>query len=388
MAFNHSLAVYTPSIGTPSETFIRRHIEELAPGKTVVICDTILEPPIGNWSVDIPIYCTTTRINWSTRLIRRNLCNGRLIPFIDPLLLFLKKHAVRTILAEYMDQSLYLFRLLSGSGIDFYVHAHGQDMSRRLQQQEFRHGYLEYAKSAGIISCSQYGKRKLADLGLPENKIHVVNYGVVALKEYPNKPPEADIVRCVAVGRMTNIKAPLLLLEAFRRATLSNDKLHLDYIGGGELFAMAFHYVRIWKLQERVKLYGVQPATFVAKTMREADVFLQHSVTDPISGAMEGLPVAILEAMAQGLPVVSTRHSGIPEEVVHEETGILVEQEDVDGMASAILRLANNPSLRKSMGYAGYNRALENFTWEKNRDELISLMNLYTEKIHQKNLSS
>jgi len=110
--------------------------------------------------------------------------------------------------------------------------------------------------------------------------------------------------------------------------------------------------------------------------MAKADIFLQHSVTDPTNGDMEGLPVAILEAMARGLPVVSTRHAGIPEQVVEEQTGILVDEGDVDGMAKGILRLAIDPSLRQRMGQAGHRRALANFMWERNRDELREVMGI------------
>ena len=376
---NHkdTLAIYTPGLGVPSETFIRRHIEGIAPGRTVVICDTVLSPPAGNWSVNCPIHCTSSRLNWGARLLRRQLTGDGLLPLVDPLLLFLKKHRVRVLLGESLDQSLSLFRLLRGRDIRFFVHAHGHDLARCLQQDEYRRGYLEYSEAAGVISMSQKGKDSLVALGLPSDQVHVARYGVDVTQEIPRTSTVDSIVRCVAVGRMTNIKAPILLLESFRRAAEADPKLHLDYIGGGELFAMAAHYVRAWQLQERVTLHGVQPSPFVADLMAKADIFLQHSAADPTNGDMEGLPVAILEAMARGLPVVSTRHAGIPEQVVEEETGILVDEGDVDGMAKGILRLAIDPSLRQRMGQAGHRRALENFTWEKNRDELRAVMGIH-----------
>jgi colanic acid/amylovoran biosynthesis glycosyltransferase len=369
-----SLAIYTPAIGVPSETFIRRHIEDLAPAKTVVICDTVLLPPAGNWRVDYPIHCTSSRVNWGFRLLRRQLTGDRLIPVIDPLLRFIKKHNVEVVLGEYMDRSLPLFRLLRGTGVRFFVHAHGHDVARCLQQDEYRRGYVEYADAAGIIAMSQKGKDALVALGLPPERIQVVRYGVDVPDHVAPNSAEVGKVRCVAVGRMTNIKAPILLLESFRRAVAQNPHLDLDYVGGGELFAMAAHYVRAWHLEDKVTLHGVQPSSFVAEVMNRADIFLQHSATDPTNGDQEGLPVAILEAMAKGLPVVSTRHAGIPEEVVEQETGILVDEGDVDGMATAILRLAADSMLRNRMGAAGHRRALEQFTWQRNRDELRAVM--------------
>jgi glycosyltransferase involved in cell wall biosynthesis len=310
-------------------------------------------------------------------LLRRQLTGAGLLPLVDPLLLFLKKHRVRVLLGESLDQSLPLFRLLRGRDIRFFVHAHGHDLARCLQQEEYRRGYLEYTEAAGVIAMSQKGKDSLVALGLPSDHVRVARYGVDVPQEIPTRATVESDVRCIAVGRMTNIKAPILLLESFRRAAEADPKLHLDYIGGGELFAMAAHYVRAWQLQDRVTLHGVQPSSFVADLMAKADIFLQHSATDPTNGDMEGLPVAILEAMARGLPVVSTRHAGIPEQVVEEETGILVDEGDVDGMAKGILRLAIDPSLRQRMGQAGHRRALENFTWEKNRDELRAVMGIH-----------
>jgi glycosyltransferase involved in cell wall biosynthesis len=86
--------------------------------------------------------------------------------------------------------------------------------------------------------------------------------------------------------------------------------------------------------------------------MARASCFVQHSVR-PLNGDLEGTPLAILEAMAAGLPVVATRHGGIAEVVAEERTGFLVEEGDVDGMAARMLRLAETPRLASQLGEAG-----------------------------------
>jgi glycosyltransferase involved in cell wall biosynthesis len=108
--------------------------------------------------------------------------------------------------------------------------------------------------------------------------------------------------------------------------------------------------------------------------MREASLFVQHSVT--ANGETEGLPVAILEAMASALPVVSTRHSGIPEAVLDNVTGYLVDEHDVDGMGVAMTKLFDHPKRAACMGVAGRERVLANFTQEMARDRLRALMRL------------
>ncbi|MFM8421765.1 MAG: glycosyltransferase, partial [Verrucomicrobiota bacterium] len=82
------------------------------------------------------------------------------------------------------------------------------------------------------------------------------------------------------------------------------------------------------------------------------------------NGDMEGTPVAIIEAQSAGLPVVSTRHSGILDIVVHNETGFLVDEGDVAAMAEHMCTLLDDPELAKRMGAAGKKRIREHFTME------------------------
>ena len=84
--------------------------------------------------------------------------------------------------------------------------------------------------------------------------------------------------------------------------------------------------------------------------MSHARVFVQHSVTTPEYGDMEGKPVAIMEAMASGLPVVATRHSGISELIEDGVTGLLVAEYDVAAMAAGMIRLAQDDNLVHQMG--------------------------------------
>src|SRR4051794_36516731 len=112
----------------------------------------------------------------------------------------------------------------------------------------------------------------------------------------------------------------------------------------------------------------------VLRRMRVADVFCQHSIVDPETGDEEGLPVAILEAMVHGLPVVSTRHAGIPDAVADGVSGFLVEEGDVAGMARHLARLAADPALRSRMGRAGRRIVEARFTWPVERDALRGML--------------
>jgi colanic acid/amylovoran biosynthesis glycosyltransferase len=102
---------------------------------------------------------------------------------------------------------------------------------------------------------------------------------------------------------------------------------------------------------------------------------VQHSVTDP-DGRIEGFPVVIAEAMFTALPVVSTRHSGIPEHVKDGATGFLVEEGDVAGMAAAMARLLADPGVAAGMGRAGRAHALEHLSRPASYRRLRDLMGL------------
>jgi glycosyltransferase involved in cell wall biosynthesis len=95
--------------------------------------------------------------------------------------------------------------------------------------------------------------------------------------------------------------------------------------------------------------------------MRRCRAFLQHSLVAP-DGDSEGSPVSVMEAQLSGLPVIATRHAGIPEVVQEGETGLLVDEGDVQAMAAAIARLATDPELAGRMGRSAARRASASFT--------------------------
>jgi len=286
---------------------------------------------------------------------------------------FLKKHKVQVILGEYLDGSLKWLPLAQELGIRFFGHAHGYDVSMRLREAKWRTEYLRYNQSDGIVTMSESSCQRLRDLGIHRSKIHVIPYGVEVPGSSRKRMPSKS-VRCVAVGRTVTKKAPILTLDAFRRASEAVPTLHLDYVGVGELLLAAQQFVRAFDLGTRVTFHGRQPNQTVRKLMDEADIFVQHSMTDPETGDEEGLPVAILEAMSAALPVVSTRHAGIPEAVVDGSTGYLVNEGESAAMAERLIILARNHDLRERLGAAGWARAKEHFTWDRERASLLHIL--------------
>ena len=351
------LAILAPTIGSVSETFILRHMRDLLPGRTVVVSS--VEEGAG-LDEGVP----------------RLLVGRSQSPDRDTgVLQFLRKHHVGVAMGEYLTFSHQWIEAVRSAGAAYFVHAHGYDVSRALRDPSWRSRYTDYRSAAGVITVTEGSRRRLIELGVGAERIHVVPCGVDVPPESPRRV-DGEFVRCVAIGRMVGKKAPLTTLAAFRLAAASCDRLRLDMIGGGPLYETAAQYVRGANLGDRVRLLGPQPHDAVVRALREADIFVQHSVTDPVTGDEEGLPVSILEAMAHALPVVSTRHAGIPEAVLEGVTGLLVDEGDVAAMAERLVTLANDSGARAQLGAEGRRRVAASFSWERERGMLSQILGL------------
>ncbi|MCG8652050.1 MAG: glycosyltransferase, partial [Pirellulales bacterium] len=115
------------------------------------------------------------------------------------------------------------------------------------------------------------------------------------------------------------------------------------------------------------------PHQQVLEQMKQARAFVQHSVRAS-DGDCEGTPVAILEAGAAGLPIVATRHAGIPEAVIDGKSGHLVEERDTDAMATAMLSLAENGDLAAELGQQGFQHIRKNYSMGKSIAKLGDLL--------------
>lgn len=245
----------------------------------------------------------------------------------------------------------------------------------KLRDTGARQSYLLLNEADGVIVVSRQARERLIDIGIRPEIIHVIPCGTDIPTDAPPRPRN-NAVRCIAIGRMVPKKAPIILLDAFRRALLRQPNIHLDYIGDGMLFDAARQYVAVHQMSGNVTLHRSQDHQIVQQMLRNADIFLQHSRVDPDSGDEEGLPVALLEAMANALPVVSTRHAGIIEAVEEGIEGFLVEEGDSETMACRIVELAENEELRQRFGLSGWQKCREQFSWENERRELQRLMRL------------
>ena len=159
-------------------------------------------------------------------------------------------------------------------------------------------------------------------------------------------------------------------IKAVFQLTKTNHNIEYQIIGDGSLKKSLQHLVTELDIQDTVELLGWQEQQEVAKIIASADIMLAPSVTDD-NGDCEGIPVALMEAMAIALPIVSTYHSGIPELVEDGKSGYLVKEREVALLAEKLRLLVENSELRLKMGRTGRHKVEADFNIVKLNDRLV-----------------
>jgi colanic acid/amylovoran biosynthesis glycosyltransferase len=367
---NEKLAVFTLQLGALPETFIRLHVESLLPGRTVAVARYSSHPMGGYWEASCPVlFLDRWAIRLPVRLARRaGMSEGQL--YASRIGRFLREHKVRMVIGEYLDQFIDFVPLLERMGIPYIVQGHGNDVSASLRAPGMAERFGVLGSARAILTRCEFHRQRLIQIGLPADKVHVNPGGVYVPTVPPKRKPEAA-KRLLAIGRMVPKKGPIYLLEAFRQAANMDPDITLDYMGDGELLPAARQFVDALGLGSRVRIHGAGAEEIKQRLLEECGVFVQHSITDPDTGNEEGLPASIQEAMAHGMPVISTRHAGIPEAIEEGTMGWLVEECDSAGMAQAMARMASQNGTWTEFGAAAHAKAARIYSWSAERSRLL-----------------
>lgn len=373
------LAIAAASLTKASETFIHDHIRTIAPGRTIVLTEREEErrkaglPGVGDLPFLPPKDGGLGQLFARARYARELMLGGMSADAEARVVDVLVQSGVKAVMAEYLNVGVRFIRAAERAGVPLYVHAHGFDASQLPTEWRWRTRFRTLFKHAeGIIVPSAFLGRKLTDLGCPEEKIHVSACGVDPERF---RPSTREPGRVLAVGWMRAKKAPHHTVAAFARVHEQLPDTELHMVGDGDLLGECRRLATELGCTGAVHFHGAQPSEFVADQMQRTALFVQHSVVGP-EGDTEGLPVAVLEAMTSEVPVVSTRHAGIPEAVIEGETGLLVDEHDVAGMAEAMKTILTDPERGARMGVAGRARVLDGFTAQHTQDRLRRIMNL------------
>ena len=287
-----------------------------------------------------------------------------------------RRHHVSAVLAEYGPTAVAVLPACRRLGIPLIAQFHGYDASNYGTLEKYRTAYEElFRDAAAIVAVSRAMQQKLVSLGAPVEKVHYNPCGVDCTRFQGAQPATAPPV-LVGVGRFTEKKAPHLVVLAFATALRECPDARLRLIGDGPLLDACRDLARALGVEEAVSFLGVRNPTQVMEEMRAARAFVQHSLQAP-SGDCEGTPVTIVEAGAAGLPVLSTRHGGIPDVVVEGRTGFLVDEHDVTGMAARMVDVLTQPQLAGRLGRAARQRIERCFSIERSIERLDSIIGGY-----------
>lgn len=224
--------------------------------------------------------------------------------------------------------------------------------------------------AAFLVPISEYNIRYMeALLGKwVRAKCHIVHCGIDPFQYHPNnkRKGEPDIFSIIQIGTLHWKKGQVYLIQAIAKLKERNFKFKLRIVGEGEERASIEAEIKKYHLEDTVEMLGSKTQAEVAELLPTANCYIQSSVS-------EGIPVAIMEAMACKLPVVATDITGIPELVLNRKTGLLVAPKDINGMADAVYEIYIHPKMACEMGEQGRTRVLEEFDLKKNTKKLVGL---------------
>ena len=253
---------------------------------------------------------------------------------------------------------------------------HGIDMSAHIRQQG--PGLYDDVKRrlAKALPISNFFRERLIGLGFNPKDVRVHRVGIDPLKFSfaERRRPDGEPLSLVSVGRLVAKKGFAYGIQAVARALrLRPDlKVRYDIAGEGNELDALRALVSTLGLSEHVHLLGAQPHHVVTGLLARGHAMLAPSVTGE-DGDQEGIPTVTMEAMASGLPVLSTFHSGIPEAVLDGRTGFLAPERDPEVLARYILHLYDNPEIGPTMGRQGRAHTMLEFNIRRQNAKVLDL---------------
>jgi colanic acid/amylovoran biosynthesis glycosyltransferase len=256
----------------------------------------------------------------------------------------------------------------------FLTQFHGYDVTQYVREQG-EHVYRNLFARGDVFLCvSNRIRQRAIQLGCDRRKARVHHTGV-KIRSIPFALRELSAdgsVRVLTVARLIEKKGVEFGLRAIAQLVQAFPKLTYTIAGEGPLRTELTTFARELFIENHVHFVGAQTREAVARLMRDSDVLLAPSITAH-DGDEEGIPVVLMEALASGLPVVSTVHAGIPELVSHGNSGLLAPERDPETLAAHVRFLITHSNERRSMATAGRRAVEENFDIDKLNLQLLSI---------------
>ena len=369
------------NLGATSETFLTRHIELIKPHFKVhcitgsIQDNTILASrKIHDYTKQGKFECILNRIKvrigFSKYLYSKNIL--KTIRKIQPDLIVFQFAFIPALLSnslKHIEQP-------------YIVIHHGTDLNRAIEDRAYYNSLKKVWKySSHVVTISNFLYKKAIKLGCPSDKCSEIPLGVPLLKN-SNKPTPATIKKntfsILSIGRLEKVKNHSFLINAYINFVKRHPNTQLTIIGSGSEKNNLKNIINKYNLANNIHLTGKLDFNNVIKYIYESDVLCLLSKRVNENGIVqeEGLGLTLLEGAIYKKPLIGTKSGGIPEIVINQETGLLIEVDDIVGLVDSLNYLINNPNECERLGNNAYNHAVNNFDQDKQILHYKELYNL------------
>ena len=284
-----------------------------------------------------------------------------------------KREGISHIHAHYATHPAlvaWLINQLTGISYSITVHAHDIFVEKPMLATKLQ-------DSVFVSSISEFNRKYLADMFGPwvQQKTQIVRCGIDPAyygNEKSMNAGQTSRLEIISIGSLQPYKGHVYLVKACSELQKRGIPFRCRIVGGGELHPMLERAIRESHLDDLIELMGPRTQDEVSRLLQTANCYVQPSVITP-SGKMEGIPVALMEAMVSLIPVVATSISGIPELVKNGDTGWLVPPENVEALAEALSQIYRDPAEAHKRARSGRKWVLDEFELFSNAKRLSEL---------------
>ncbi|GAB4378396.1 MAG: hypothetical protein Kow0075_08270 [Salibacteraceae bacterium] len=348
------LLYFSHSFPSPNTRFIRDELEHFNKGHEVTYLSTypIRFETNGINAVNIPFEQSALNRKWNWLKWKYDLdCTFKNKKFKRKLGEFVEKFKPDIIHCHFAYEGLTLYQNLEAD-VPVIFHFHGYDASQMLRKNSYvtamKQAFAD--KRCHPIYVSENIREKLKQKGLESPRSTVIYYGVsVENFSYSDSVrAEGDRFHFLHISNLQEKKGvdySIKAFGAFLKRAESPEIYKFLIAGSGPLETELKELTKSLGLESYVEFLGIKSRDEVIALMDKSHVFVHHSITAK-NGDQEGIPNVIIEAMAKGMPVLATHHSGIPELVQDGVHGYLVKERDVDALAAAMHKISSWKNFR------------------------------------------
>jgi len=294
-----------------------------------------------------------------------------------------KNSNVEVIFMHYLTTAVRFKSVLKIIDKPVYVHCHGYDVMWDVMvsgvpahDESYPQKVRELPDNIIFIGNSNQTIQRLVKIGIPTNRVVLKYLGVEVPNKFIFNGEEKNYLTVLYLGRLIDFKGPDLVIRAFEIACEQGFQGELIMAGDGPLRDTCELLVAHSKFKNRIKLLGAVDADTGRELRKKADIFTAHNCKGPLSNQEEAFGVTIVEAMAEGIPIVNANNGSIKELLQNGVTAILVEPGDIHAHAEGFLRLYNDKNLCEELAKKAWEHARKNFTLEVESINLHNILGL------------